>query len=74
VGRLTDEQQRAVKAWRRAHRWGANRLRHSHATAVRKRFGLEHTGAALGHSRMSATEVYAERDAALAVDVAAAIG
>ena len=37
-------------------------------------FGLEHAGAALGHAKMSATEIYAERDAGLALEVAAKIG
>ena len=54
--------------------WHPNQLRHSHATKVRKVFTLEHAGAALGHSKMSATEIYAERDAGLALEVAAKIG
>lgn len=55
-------------------RWFPNQLRHSHGTRVRKMFGLEHAGAALGHAKMSATEIYAERDAGLALEVAARIG
>ncbi len=54
--------------------WHPNQLRHAHATRVRKTFGLEHAGAALGHSKMSATEVYAQRDAGLALEVAQRIG
>lgn len=54
--------------------WHPNQLRHSYATEVRKRFGLEAAGAGLGHSKMSATEVYAERDSELAVKVAAEMG
>jgi integrase len=54
--------------------WHPNQLRHSHATKVRKAFTLEHAGASLGHSKMSATEIYAERDAGLALEVAAKIG
>jgi len=72
--RLTTSEKAEVRAWREAHRWAPNQLRHSHATKVRKAFGLEHAGATLGHSRMSATEVYAERDAGLAVEVAARLG
>jgi integrase len=72
--RLTPEQKAEVKAWRKAHRWHPYRLRHSYATKARKLFGLEHAGAALGHTRMSATEVYAERDSQLAAAVAAKIG
>ncbi len=54
--------------------WHPNQLRHSHATKVRKTFGLESAGAALGHSKMSATEIYAERDAGLALEVASKLG
>jgi integrase len=54
--------------------WHPNQLRHTHATRVRKEFGLEAAGAALGHSKISATEVYAERDTQLAASVAAKIG
>jgi integrase len=54
--------------------WGPNQLRHSHATEVRKRYGLEAAGASLGHSKMSATEVYAERDLGLALRVATDMG
>ena len=54
--------------------WSPNQLRHARATEVRRRYGLEAAGATLGHSKLSATEVYAERDFALAAKVAAEIG
>jgi integrase len=54
--------------------WHPNQLRHSHATEVRRRYGLETAGASLGHDRMSATEVYAEKNLALARTVAAEMG
>jgi integrase len=54
--------------------WHPYQLRHAHATRVRKAFGLEAAGATLGHTRMSVTEVYAERDEQLAATVAAKIG
>ncbi|HEX4609346.1 MAG TPA: site-specific integrase [Urbifossiella sp.] len=57
-----------------APHWHPYQLRHSYATKVRKLHGLEAAGAALGHTRMSATEVYAERDEQLAVTVAEKIG
>jgi integrase len=72
--RLTAEQKTELKAWQKSHRWSPNQLRHAHGTKVRKAFGLEAAGAALGHSKMSATEVYAERDAQLAATVAAKLG
>jgi integrase len=54
--------------------WHPHMLRHSHATDVRKRFGLEAAQVALGHSSAEVTELYAERDLALAVKVAQAMG
>lgn len=55
-------------------RWHVNQLRHSFATAVRKAHGLESAGAALGHTKMSVTEVYAARDEALAARIALTMG
>jgi integrase len=54
--------------------WHPHQLRHSHATEVRRQFGLEAAQVALGHSQAAVTEIYAERDLALAVKVAAQIG
>ena len=55
-------------------RWHANQLRHTHGTEVRRLFGLEAAQVALGHARADVTQVYAERDEALALRVAAEIG
>ena len=46
--------------------WAPNRLRHTRATEVRRKFGLEATQVVLGHSKADVTQVYAERDQALA--------
>jgi hypothetical protein len=54
--------------------WHAHQLRHTHATLVRRRFGLEAAQAALGHARADVTQVHAERDLALAIRVAAETG
>jgi integrase len=51
-----------------------HQIRHTHATEVRRRFGLEAAQVALGHSQAQITEVYAERDLALAAKVAQQIG
>jgi integrase len=51
-----------------------NQLRHSAGTQVRKEFGLEAAQVSLGHSSADVTQVYAERDQALAQDVARRIG
>jgi integrase len=54
--------------------WHANQLRHTHATEVRKRYGLEAAQVALGHATADVTQVYAERDLELALRVALAMG
>jgi integrase len=57
-----------------AGHWHVNQLRHSHATKVRRLYGLEAAQVSLGHSEASVTEVYAERDLALAERVAREVG
>ncbi|MFH5806171.1 tyrosine-type recombinase/integrase [Alienimonas sp. DA493] len=47
-------------------RWSPNQLRHSLGTQVRRTHGLEASQVTLGHSRADVTQIYAERDAALA--------
>jgi integrase len=54
--------------------WHPNQLRHSKATEIRREFGLEAAQVILGHAKADVTQVYAERDAALAVEVARKIG
>jgi integrase len=72
--RLTDEQKAELKAWDRAHSWHPHQLRHSHATEVRRQFGLEAAQCVLGHANASITELYAEKNLTLAATVAAKIG
>jgi len=55
-------------------RWHPNQLRHTAATKIRRRFGLEAAQVVLGHSRADVTQVYAERDGKLAGEVAKLIG
>ncbi len=55
-------------------KWHPNQLRHSFATMVRREHGLEAAQVLLGHAAADVTQVYAERDVAKAVQVAAAIG
>jgi integrase len=50
--------------------WHPNQLRHLRGTEVRRGFGLEAAQVVLGHARADVTQVYAERDLALALDVA----
>jgi integrase len=72
--RLGAEKWAEMLVWRDAHRWHPHQLRHSHATMVRRRFGLEAAQVALGHAQANITELYAERDLKLAEKVAAEIG
>jgi integrase len=55
-------------------RWHLNQLRHSAATEIRRTYGLEAAQVVLGHAKADVTQVYAERDFALAADVAKRIG
>lgn len=54
--------------------WGPNRLRHTAATEIRKRFGLEAAQVILGHSRADVTQIYAARDEARGLEVVRQIG
>jgi integrase len=54
--------------------WAPNRLRHARATEIRRTYGLEAAQVILGHAKADVTQVYAERDHALAADVMKKIG
>ncbi len=58
----------------RVSSWHPNQLRHAVATEVRKHFGLEAVQAVLGHKNMVVSEVYAEKNLALAAEVMRKIG
>lgn len=62
------------RQWKRDHRWSPNQLRHSAATEIRARFGIEAVAAVLGHSKTDVSEIYAERDIQLACRVATELG
>jgi integrase len=66
--------QQAVASWRREHRWHPHQLRHTAATEIRKRFGLETAQTVLGHASAEMTQRYAERDQIAARRVAAEVG
>jgi site-specific recombinase XerC len=63
-----------ASAWRAKHCWSPNQLRHAAATAIRRKFGLEAAQVILGHSELSTTQVYAERDLTRAAAVIKEIG
>lgn len=54
--------------------WTPNQLRHTAATEIRKRYGLEAAQVVCGHESANVTQVYAERDKQLARRVAAEVG
>jgi integrase len=64
----------AIKKWHADHHWFPNQLRHTAGTEIRKQYGLEAAQTVLGHSKADVTEVYAERDYALAARVAKEVG
>lgn len=51
-----------------------NRVRHTTATELRKKYGIEAAMTTLGHSRLSTTEVYAEKNLSLAERIAREVG
>ncbi|MFA6244688.1 MAG: site-specific integrase [Candidatus Hydrogenedentales bacterium] len=54
--------------------WNPYQLRHTAATMIRAKYGLEAAQAVLGHAELRTTQVYAEADRAKALEVAKAIG
>jgi integrase len=54
--------------------WHPHRLKHSCGTAVRKKYGAEASRVYLGHSKLSTTEIYAEKDLALMEKIALEMG
>lgn len=76
LARLTPGQREQLDAWNDEHRWHPNQLRHSFATKVRRMpgGGLEAAQVLLGHAKADVTQIYAEKNEALAVAVAAKVG
>lgn len=54
--------------------WTPNQLRHTAATEIRRRYGLEAAQVICGHEKADVTQVYAERDRKLAQQVAREVG
>jgi len=54
--------------------WSPNRLRHSGATRIRQQASLDAAQVILGHSNISMTETYAERNLDAAIKIAAEVG
>jgi integrase len=67
-GRVIANDQRVIPHWH------PHRLRHSAATEIRRKYGIEAAQHVLGHASTTMTEVYAERNAEAARQIAAQIG
>jgi len=65
---------RLAAQWRAEHCWSPNQLRHTAGTEIRHQYGLEAAQVVLGHTKADTTQVYAERDQALAAEIMQKIG
>lgn len=54
--------------------WSPNQLRHSGATRIRERYGIEAARAFLGHTTTDTTEIYAERDRGTVLRIVMEVG
>jgi integrase len=54
--------------------WTVLQVRHTRATEVRERYGVEGAQASLGHARVETSQIYAERNRQLAERIAREIG
>ncbi len=54
--------------------WTPNQLRHSSATLIREKYGIEAAQTVLGHAEAAVTQIYAERDFRLAASIMQEIG
>jgi integrase len=58
----------------RVPHWSPLQLRHTAATSIRSRYGVEAAKVVLGHSKVETTQIYAERDLGRAEQIMAEIG
>jgi integrase len=49
--------------------WNPNQIRHTRGTEIREEHGLEASSASLGHTNISTTELYAERNMKMAIRI-----
>jgi integrase len=64
----------AVASWREDHRFHPHQIRHTAATELRRRFGLEAAQVILGHRTLTVTQVYAEKNVEAARRVMSEVG
>lgn len=72
--RLTPEQLKEVKEFRKAHRWHPNQLRHTAATRIREQFAIDAAQIILGHSKPTTTAIYASNNIKKAAEVMRLVG
>jgi integrase len=72
--RRAEAKEKGTKEPDLVQKWTPYQLRHTAATKVRKEMGYECAGATLGHTNMSATAIYAERNQGLADEAAKRFG
>jgi integrase len=72
--RLTSTQRDELKQWQSQNQWSPNQLRHTAATEIRSKFGLEAAQVTLGHSNANVTQIYAERDLSKAAEIMRQVG
>lgn len=70
----TPAEKAEMKAWRKVHHWHPHQLRHSAATNLRKNYGLEPAQVILGHKTLTVTQVYAERNIEVAMQIMSEVG
>jgi len=68
------ERREKAAAWRKIHRWTPNQLRYAAATSLRREFGIEAAQVVRGPSNANVTQIYAERDADRAKEIAKKVG
>jgi integrase len=76
--RLENENVRAFRkrtsAWRLAHRWSPNQLRHSRLTQIENEHGRKASQTVAGHANAATTAIYVEEDDAIAKQLMLRIG
>lgn len=66
--------QRVLESHEPIPEWFPLQLRHSRATEINEKYGIEAAAVSLGHAHADVTKVYAERNLKLAITVARATG
>jgi integrase len=54
--------------------WFPHQLRHSAASEIRRRYGLEASQVILGHSELTTTQIYAQADRGRACEIMKEVG